>query len=178
MPEEIKAPYYSYEDLRREADKFLGEYHPAGTIPVPIEQIVEFQFRVDIVPTPGLHQLLERDGFITSDLREIWVDQFVYDTLPDASSLKPPEFIARSEAFVPLFPNAPAGLRRPIFHGDSRNGCQVTIGGDNDTVSKAEGDSCDLNVDLLHRSTDPPKLGKNTSKMGCGFTGIRPNYQS
>jgi hypothetical protein len=82
VPDEIKAPYYSYDDLRGEADKFLAQYHPAGTIPVPIEQIVEFQFRIDIVPTPGLHQLLETDGFITSDLREIWVDQFVYDSRP------------------------------------------------------------------------------------------------
>jgi len=82
VPDEIKAPYHSYEDLRRKADEFLAEHHPAGTIPVPIEEIVEFQFRMDIVPTPGLHQLLETDGFATSDLREIWVDQFVYDSRP------------------------------------------------------------------------------------------------
>ncbi len=78
VPDEIKAPYYSYDDLRRQADKFLAAYHPTGTITVPIEQIVEFQFRIDIVPTAGLHQLLETDGFITSDLREFWVDQFIY----------------------------------------------------------------------------------------------------
>jgi hypothetical protein len=82
VAEEIKAPHYSYEDLRRQADGFLNEYHPAGTVPVPIEEIIEFQFRIDIVPTPGLHQLLETDGFVTSDLREIWVDEFVYDSRP------------------------------------------------------------------------------------------------
>jgi hypothetical protein len=84
VAEEIKAPYYSYEDLRRKADEFLAKYHPAGTIPVPIEEIIEFQFRIDIVPTPGLHQLLETDGFITSDLREIRVDQFVYERWSDS----------------------------------------------------------------------------------------------
>jgi hypothetical protein len=82
VPDEIKAPFYSYEDLRRQADGFLANHHPAGTIPVPIEEIVEFDLSLDIVPTPGLHQLLEVDGFITSDLREIWVDQFVYDNRP------------------------------------------------------------------------------------------------
>ena len=82
MSDDMKAPYYSYEDLRRKADEFLAEYHPAKTIPVPIEEIVEFQFRMDIVPTPGFHQLLDTDGFVTSDLREIWVDQFVYDSRP------------------------------------------------------------------------------------------------
>lgn len=51
VPVEIKAPYHSYEDLRRKADEFLAKYHATGTIPVPIEEIVEFQFRMDIVPT-------------------------------------------------------------------------------------------------------------------------------
>ena len=82
MAEEIKAPYFSYEDLRRKADEFLAQHHPDATIPIPIEEIVEFELGMDIVPTPGLHQLLEVDAFITSDLREIWVDQFVYDSRP------------------------------------------------------------------------------------------------
>jgi hypothetical protein len=91
VAEEIKAPYHSYEDLRRQADGFLAKYHPAGTVPVPIEEIIEFQFRIDIVPTPGLHQLLETDGFVASNLGEIWVDQFVYDNLamPSSSSASP-----------------------------------------------------------------------------------------
>ena len=42
VPDEFKAPYYSYDDLRRKADEFLAKYHSAGTIPVPIEEIVEF----------------------------------------------------------------------------------------------------------------------------------------
>jgi hypothetical protein len=43
VPDEIEAPYYSYDDPRREADEFLAECHPAGTIAVPIEPIVEFK---------------------------------------------------------------------------------------------------------------------------------------
>ncbi|MEX2093241.1 MAG: ImmA/IrrE family metallo-endopeptidase [Pirellulales bacterium] len=82
MGDEIKAPYFSYENLRQKADDFLVQYHRAGTIPVPIEEIVEFDLGMDIVPTPGLHQFLEVDGFLTSDLREIWVDQFVYESRP------------------------------------------------------------------------------------------------
>ncbi|MGB6044083.1 MAG: ImmA/IrrE family metallo-endopeptidase [Pirellulales bacterium] len=46
------------------------------------EEIIEFELGMDIVPTPGLHQFLEVDGFITSDLCEIWVDQFVYASRP------------------------------------------------------------------------------------------------
>jgi len=82
VSEEIVAPYYSYEDLRRRADEFLARHHPAGSIPVPIEEIIEFQLAMDIVPIQGLHALIETDGFVTSDLREIWVDEFVYLSRP------------------------------------------------------------------------------------------------
>ncbi len=82
MSQGITAPYYSYEDLRRRADEFLAKLHSAGTIPIPIQQIIEFQLGIDIVPMQGLHGLIETDGFITSDLKEIYVDQFVYDSRP------------------------------------------------------------------------------------------------
>jgi hypothetical protein len=41
-------PVYSYEDLRKKADDFLLKYNPSGDIPVPIEEIVEFDFRINI----------------------------------------------------------------------------------------------------------------------------------
>jgi len=82
VSEDIKAPILSYDDVRRRADEFLARHHSSGTIPVPIEEIVEFDLGMDIVPTLGLHQLLDVDGFITSDVQEIWVDQFVYDSRP------------------------------------------------------------------------------------------------
>jgi len=72
----------SYEDLRRRADAFLAEHHPSLSIPVPIEEIVEFQLGMDIIPVPGLHQAFEIDGFTTSDLGEISVDQYVYESRP------------------------------------------------------------------------------------------------
>ena len=77
-----RAPYFRHEDLRRKADEFLAKHHARGTIPVPIEEIVEFRLGMDIVPTPGLHELLETDGFITSDFKEIHMDEFVYRSRP------------------------------------------------------------------------------------------------
>jgi len=82
VAEDIRAPHYSYEDLRWRAEEFLAKYHPAGTIPIPIEEIVEFQLGMDIVPMQGPHTLIETDGFVTSDLREIYVDEFVYLSRP------------------------------------------------------------------------------------------------
>jgi hypothetical protein len=79
---EINAPYFSYDTLRERAEAFLGRYHPSREIPVPIEEIVEFQFEMDIVPEPGLHQHFDVDSYITADLKEIRVDEFVYQSRP------------------------------------------------------------------------------------------------
>lgn len=79
----IKASYLSYEDIWRRADQFLKEHHAEGTIPVPIERIVEFRLEMDIVPIPGLRDLIDMEGFVTSDLREIYVEELVYNKWPN-----------------------------------------------------------------------------------------------
>lgn len=67
----------SYEDLRRLANEFLEEFHEERTLPVPIEEIVEFDFEIEIVPMDGILDDLEVDAFLTSDLKQIYVDAFV-----------------------------------------------------------------------------------------------------
>ncbi len=76
----ILAPTYSRSDLRARADRFLDEHHASRTIPVPIERMIEANFHMDIVPVPGLHGSFGIDAFITSDLTEIRVDQYVYES--------------------------------------------------------------------------------------------------
>jgi len=71
-------PFYSYEDLRKKADEFLHKHHPSGNIPIPIEEIVEFEFRINIVPVLGLQREFEVEGFTSSDLKNIYVDEYVY----------------------------------------------------------------------------------------------------
>jgi hypothetical protein len=78
----ISAPYLPYEELRRRADEFLRKHHPSGILPVPIERIIEFDFKLDIVPMPGLLDNFEVDAFITSDLSEIRVDRFIQEKRP------------------------------------------------------------------------------------------------
>lgn len=82
MADSLDRPVLSYDDLRRRAEDFLQTYHPTGGIPVPIEEIVEFRFKIDIIPVPGLHEAFEVDGFISSDLKEITVDSFMYEHRP------------------------------------------------------------------------------------------------
>jgi hypothetical protein len=64
--------------LREKADDFLRTYNPSGEIPVPIEEIVEFKFGINIVPVLGLQRQLEVEGFTSSDLKSIYVDEYVY----------------------------------------------------------------------------------------------------
>lgn len=51
-------------------------------MPVPIEEIIEFQFHIDIVPLHGLHRAFEIDGFTSNNLTTISVDAFVQESRP------------------------------------------------------------------------------------------------
>lgn len=75
----ITAPFLPEHRLRQIADGFLRKHHPAGSIPIPIEHIVEFQLQLDIVPVPGLCDEFDVDAYITSDLSEIRVDRFIQE---------------------------------------------------------------------------------------------------
>jgi len=71
-------PVYSYKDLRKKADDFLHKHHPSGDIPIPIEEIVEFDFKINIVPVLGLQREFEVEGFTSGDLKNIYVDEYIY----------------------------------------------------------------------------------------------------
>ncbi len=74
----FKAPYLSKDDLRGQAHSFLSEHNPDQTIPVPIELIIESRFGMDIVPIPGLQHGFDIVAFVTKDLNEIRVDEYIY----------------------------------------------------------------------------------------------------
>ncbi len=82
MENDLEIPIFSYEDIRKYADAFLKQYHPTSGIPVPIEEIAEFQIGLDIVPIPGLLRAFDVDGFTSSDLSHIYVDEFIYSNRP------------------------------------------------------------------------------------------------
>ena len=75
----VEVPHYSYEQIRAQADAFLAKYNSNSAIPIPIEQIAEFEFKLNIIPIPGLQDSMEVCGFISSDFQSINVDQFVME---------------------------------------------------------------------------------------------------
>lgn len=80
---ELTAPYLPYKSLREVAKRFLLEHHADGGIPVPIEDIVDLGFGIDIFPMPGLKECFDVDAFITNDLKEITVDKTIYEKFPN-----------------------------------------------------------------------------------------------
>jgi len=76
--DDVFVPYKNHDHIEKVAADFLHKYHPKDTYPTPIEEIVEFKLGIDIIPIPGLHEIIEIDGFISSDLSNISVDEYVY----------------------------------------------------------------------------------------------------
>ena len=74
MVNNIEIPYFFYEDVCNYANDFLNKYHPSRKIPIPVEEIAEFQMGINVIPLPGLHRVLEVDGLILSNLSDLYVD--------------------------------------------------------------------------------------------------------
>ena len=78
MNREFEVKRLSYDALRAESERFLAEFHPSGSIPIPIEEIIEFKFNIDIVPIPNLRSSENIDGCLSKDLATIYIDNHIY----------------------------------------------------------------------------------------------------
>ena len=72
------------DQINSDAESFLSTYNPSGAIPVPIEEIIEFQLQIDIIPVPGLKDSFKKvdldiDAFISSDFSNITVDEYIQE---------------------------------------------------------------------------------------------------
>lgn len=74
-----QVPFLKKEYLRSQASGFLQRVHPTGTLPVPVELIVERQ-GIDIIPIPDLRTNYDIEGFTKGDLRTICVDQRIWES--------------------------------------------------------------------------------------------------
>ena len=62
-------------EMQQRAEAFLEAHHPSKAPPTPIEEIVEFDLGINIVPIPGLYRDTGLDGFMSSNLAEITIDE-------------------------------------------------------------------------------------------------------
>ena len=82
MIENIIAPFKNHNFIAKAAKDFLNIYHPDNTYPIPVEEIIEFNLKLDIIPIPGLHKIFDIDGFLSSNRKSISVDESVYQSRP------------------------------------------------------------------------------------------------
>jgi Zn-dependent peptidase ImmA (M78 family) len=75
-------PILSYEDINNHALRFLKEHKADEKLPVTIEEVIEFDLGLDIIPFPGLQRDFDIDGFIAGDLTCIYVDDFIFQHRP------------------------------------------------------------------------------------------------
>ena len=66
------------ERLEQIASELLTKFHPSLDLPVPIEQIVEFDFGLDIVPVENLYKEYGIEGWLANDMTTIHVDAYQY----------------------------------------------------------------------------------------------------
>ncbi len=74
----LKAPILSYEKVNGRAEEFLKRHGLGNKLPIPIDEIIEFSYGIDIVPFPNLQRDFDIEGFISGDLSCIYVDDFVF----------------------------------------------------------------------------------------------------
>jgi hypothetical protein len=110
VPLSTPIPDYSAKDISRKAEEFLKKYHPSLSPPVPIEEIIEFQFHIDIVPLHGLHRAFEVDGFTSNDLTTISVDAFVQESRPGRYRFTLAHEIGHGVLHRDFFSNTPSAV--------------------------------------------------------------------
>lgn len=71
-------PHPNQAQIEAAAAAFLNLHHPSLEIPIPIEDIVELSLKLNIVTHKDLFKTLLIDGFLSSDLTELHINEEHY----------------------------------------------------------------------------------------------------
>ena len=74
-----EVPFKDYDQIRKISEEFLHANGWNGEVPVPIEEIAEFELDLYIRDIPNLEEEIETVGFLSNNMKTIWVDKKVYD---------------------------------------------------------------------------------------------------
>lgn len=77
----VKARFLSYDQIARIALEILSKYQYESTLPVPIEHIIDNILHINIIPIPNLFTGFEINAFVSSDMKNIYVDEYLYANL-------------------------------------------------------------------------------------------------
>jgi len=73
----MQIPFFKNDELKQKAHEFRSKYW-GDSIPVDIEQIIEFKLSINIIPVPGLYRKCNAYALISSDWQTIYVDNDNY----------------------------------------------------------------------------------------------------
>ena len=76
---DITAPSLNHNDIKLIAKEFLDYYHSGGTIPIPIEEIVELDMKIHLISVPNLKKDFGIVAFINSTFDTITIDDYVFE---------------------------------------------------------------------------------------------------
>jgi len=79
-----KVKFLSYEQIAEHASEFIKTFKYEGIIPVPIERIIDRDLKINIVPFPNLFKAFDINAITSSELRTIYVDEYLYTNLERA----------------------------------------------------------------------------------------------
>jgi len=74
----VTSDFIPQKEIEKAAIRFLKEHHPDGSIPIPIDEIVEIKLKIKVVPSPGLLRNHGIDAFSTPDFKEIYIDHMQF----------------------------------------------------------------------------------------------------
>ena len=75
----IKPRHLKWNYIRDKAEEFRKKYvDPPDLVPVPIFDIVEISLEIEIIPKKGLRERADIDGFLSNDLKTIFIDEGHY----------------------------------------------------------------------------------------------------
>lgn len=76
----IKPSRLKISQIWEKSEEFRNKYaDPPDQVPFPIDDIVESYLRIQPQPIPRLLEEYDIDGFLSADLRVIYIDQTIYD---------------------------------------------------------------------------------------------------
>jgi len=79
-----KVKFLSYDQISEEANRIRNDFKYESIIPVPIEKIIDNDIKINIVPFLNLFKTFEINAITSSDLKTIYIDEYLYTNLDQA----------------------------------------------------------------------------------------------
>ena len=78
----MAVPFLSNDEIESQAESFLDRYLIERSIPIPIEDIVEADLKIEIIPIPGFRDRFNIEGYLSNDLSTLLVDSNTMQKYP------------------------------------------------------------------------------------------------